>query len=61
MQASLKLGRVAGIESRVHYTWLFAFILIAPDYHRRRCLEHNQRGACAEHARLCIRAHAAGW
>jgi Zn-dependent protease/CBS domain-containing protein len=26
---SLKLGTLAGIEIRVHYTWLFAFILVA--------------------------------
>jgi hypothetical protein len=59
MQGSLKLGRVAGIETRVHHTWLFAFTLIAPHCHRRRSLAYNHRGARAEHARLCIRAHAA--
>ena len=29
MRASFRLGRIAGIEIGVHYTWLFAFILIA--------------------------------
>jgi hypothetical protein len=29
MQGSLKLGTLAGIDIRLHYTWLFAFILIA--------------------------------
>src|SRR5437879_9406685 len=29
MQGSLKLGKLAGIELRVHYTWLIAFVLIA--------------------------------
>ncbi len=29
IQGSLKLGTLAGIEIRVHYTWLFAFALIA--------------------------------
>lgn len=29
MQSSFKLGRIAGIEVGVHYTWLFAFALIA--------------------------------
>src|SRR5216684_4540597 len=29
MQASLKLGTLAGIDIRVHYTWFFAFVLIA--------------------------------
>ncbi len=29
MQGSLKLGTLAGIDVRVHYTWFFAFILIA--------------------------------
>ena len=28
-QGSLKLGTLAGIDIRVHYTWFFAFILIA--------------------------------
>jgi hypothetical protein len=59
MQGSLKLSGVAGIKTRVHYTWLFAFILIAPHCHRRRSLAHNQGGARAEHARLRIRAHTA--
>ncbi len=29
MKSSFKLGRIAGIEIGVHYTWIFAFILIA--------------------------------
>jgi Zn-dependent protease/predicted transcriptional regulator len=29
MQGAFRVGRVAGIEIRVHYTWLFAFFLIA--------------------------------
>ena len=29
MQGSLKLGTLAGIDIRAHYTWLFAFVLIA--------------------------------
>lgn len=29
MRASFRLGRIAGIEVGVHYTWLFAFVLIA--------------------------------
>jgi Zn-dependent protease/CBS domain-containing protein len=28
MQGSLSLGKVAGIDIRIHYTWLFAFVLI---------------------------------
>lgn len=28
MKASLRLGRIAGIEIGIHYTWLFAFALI---------------------------------
>ena len=28
MKASLRLGRIAGIEIGIHYTWLLAFILI---------------------------------
>src|SRR5512141_2633599 len=27
MRGSFKLGRVAGIEIGIHYTWIFAFIL----------------------------------
>ena len=29
MQGSFTVGRIAGIDIRVHYTWLFAFFLIA--------------------------------
>lgn len=29
MKSSFKLGRIAGIEIGLHYTWIFAFILIA--------------------------------
>src|SRR5947207_13535252 len=29
MQSSIRLGRIAGIEIGVHYTWLLAFGLIA--------------------------------
>jgi Zn-dependent protease len=29
MQGSFRLGTLAGIEIRIHYTWLFAFFLIA--------------------------------
>lgn len=29
VQGTLKLGTLAGIDIRVHYTWLFAFVLIA--------------------------------
>ena len=29
MASSFKLGRLAGIEIGVHYTWLFAFFLVA--------------------------------
>src|SRR5438874_8295626 len=29
MQGSVKLGSIAGIDLRIHYTWLFAFFLIA--------------------------------
>ena len=29
MKSSLRLGRVAGIDVGIHYTWLFAFALIA--------------------------------
>src|SRR6202171_4957877 len=29
LQGTLKLGTLAGIDIRVHYTWIFAFILIA--------------------------------
>ena len=29
MQGSLKLGSIGGIDIRLHYTWLFAFFLIA--------------------------------
>src|ERR671937_218078 len=29
MQGSVKLGSIAGIDIRIHYTWLFAFFLIA--------------------------------
>jgi Zn-dependent protease/CBS domain-containing protein len=28
MQGSLSLGKIAGIDIRIHYTWLFAFLLI---------------------------------
>jgi Zn-dependent protease/predicted transcriptional regulator len=29
MQGTLKVGTLAGIDIRVHYTWLFAFVLVA--------------------------------
>lgn len=29
MKNSLKIGRIAGIDIGIHYTWIFAFILIA--------------------------------
>src|SRR5437899_7791511 len=29
MQGGLRLGTLAGIEIRIHYTWLFAFVLLA--------------------------------
>jgi hypothetical protein len=29
MESSFKLGRIAGIEVGIHYTWLFAFALVA--------------------------------
>ncbi len=29
MKASFRLGRIAGLEIGVHYTWLFAFVLIS--------------------------------
>src|SRR5437660_7129493 len=29
MQGTLKLGTLTGIDIRVHYTWLFAFVLVA--------------------------------
>ncbi len=29
MESSFKLGRIAGVEIGIHYTWLFAFALIA--------------------------------
>jgi Zn-dependent protease/CBS domain-containing protein len=29
MQSSIKLGRIAGIDIGIHYTWLLAFVLIA--------------------------------
>jgi Zn-dependent protease/CBS domain-containing protein len=29
MQGALKLGTFGGVEIRIHYTWLFAFVLIA--------------------------------
>jgi Zn-dependent protease len=29
MRSSVRLGRLAGIQIGIHYTWLFAFILIA--------------------------------
>jgi Zn-dependent protease/CBS domain-containing protein len=29
MRSSFKLGRIAGIDIGIHYTWLFAFLLIA--------------------------------
>jgi Zn-dependent protease len=28
VQGSLRLGRIAGIEVSIHYTWLFAFVLV---------------------------------
>ena len=41
MKASFRLGRIAGIDVGIHYTWLFTFVLIAwtladgffPDYY----------------------------
>lgn len=29
MKSSIRLGRLAGIDVGIHYTWLFAFALIA--------------------------------
>jgi Zn-dependent protease/predicted transcriptional regulator len=29
MQGSIRLGRIAGIEVAVHYSWLFAFLLVS--------------------------------
>src|SRR6266567_282089 len=29
MQSSVRLARIAGIDIGIHYTWLFAFVLIA--------------------------------
>jgi hypothetical protein len=29
MRSSLQLGQLAGIKIGIHYTWLFAFVLIA--------------------------------
>jgi len=29
MRSTLQLGQLAGIKIGIHYTWLFAFVLIA--------------------------------
>ncbi len=29
MHSSVRPGRIAGIEIGIHYTWLFAFVLVA--------------------------------
>ena len=39
MRSSLRLGRIAGIEIGIHYTWLLAFFLITWSLAHRDALD----------------------